>query len=584
MLGYLDVCVAAASRVVTSGKFLPVPPQSDGQESSLNEAERMGPLGFKMGRKHCAPQVVSYSQNRQSNLDVPEEPQLPFSGSTQNKRPTITRSEGVTPSERYLKELCDHSFLSLWSYPGVFRDQGDGKEVSDLLVVFENNVIIFSDKHIRFDNTEKIGISWARWFKKAVLKSAQQVWGAERWIKQFPTRLFLDKGCTIPFPIVLPDPATATFHRIVVAHDASRVCKEHLGGSGSLVLNSQVVGEEHLKEPFVIGHVDPTQGYVHVFDDTSLDVVMTYLDTISDFVAYLTKKETLLTCGINVLAAGEEELLARYVGRLDNNGEHDFALAKDTAGVVFDEGGWAKFLNSNERMAQVKANEISYSWDLLIEKFLHHLMSGTQYETTHLEIRDQEQSFRWLARENRTRRRMLAKALHGLLGKTPADYRASRIIIPSRPGDPHYLFLLLPYYPSLEEEEYRRARAQLLREYCLVVKLHYPDAKHVIGIATEPLNNNHPRTEDFVHLDATEWNEELGKQARASKVDLGIFTNVQTFAGTEQEYPVDETRSKRVLVSRNSSCFCGSGKRHKRCCGAGMFSKKKGKLFRTIKD
>jgi hypothetical protein len=51
----------------------------------------------------------------------------------------LVRAEGVTDSERYLGRLCEHSFLSLWSYPGVFRDQGrrdrrgDGKEVCDLL-------------------------------------------------------------------------------------------------------------------------------------------------------------------------------------------------------------------------------------------------------------------------------------------------------------------------------------------------------------------------------------------------------------------------------------------------------------------
>ena len=59
----------------------------------------------------------------------------------------IVRSEGVTASERYLEKLCRRSFLSLWSYPGVLRDQGrsngkgDGKEVSDLLVVFEKHIL-----------------------------------------------------------------------------------------------------------------------------------------------------------------------------------------------------------------------------------------------------------------------------------------------------------------------------------------------------------------------------------------------------------------------------------------------------------
>jgi hypothetical protein len=60
----------------------------------------------------------------------------------------VIRADGATPSERYLAKLCQHSFLSLWSHSGVFRDQGrrngkgDGKEVCDLLVVFENHIII----------------------------------------------------------------------------------------------------------------------------------------------------------------------------------------------------------------------------------------------------------------------------------------------------------------------------------------------------------------------------------------------------------------------------------------------------------
>jgi hypothetical protein len=81
----------------------------------------------------------------------------------------------------------------------VFRDQGrsngkgDGKEVCDLLVVFENHVIIFSDKQCSFFDSGDLQVEWRRWYKRAILKSAQQVWGAERWIREFPSRLFLDK-------------------------------------------------------------------------------------------------------------------------------------------------------------------------------------------------------------------------------------------------------------------------------------------------------------------------------------------------------------------------------------------------------
>ena len=72
-----------------------------------------------------------------------------------NKKPRVQRADGVTNAERYLKRLCDKTFLSLWSYPSIYRDQGragkgDGKELCDLLVVFDNDIIIFSDKLCEF--------------------------------------------------------------------------------------------------------------------------------------------------------------------------------------------------------------------------------------------------------------------------------------------------------------------------------------------------------------------------------------------------------------------------------------------------
>ncbi len=163
----------------------------------------------------------------------------------------IKRATGVTTAERYLQQLCEHSFLSLWSYPGVYKDQGnargtrEGKEICDLLVVFENHILIFSDKDCAFPNTGDLDLDWSRWFRRAVRKSADQVWGAERWITEHPDRLFLDWACTQPFPIDLPDPKSAKFHRIVIAHGVSRRCAEELGGSGSLLILPGIVGEAH---------------------------------------------------------------------------------------------------------------------------------------------------------------------------------------------------------------------------------------------------------------------------------------------------------------------------------------------------
>ena len=91
--------------------------------------------------------------------------------------------EGITSAERYLKQLCDHTFLSLWSYLGTYRDQGkpdphgDGKEVCNLLVVVEDHIIIFSDKDCKFPDSGDLDRDWSRWYRRAVRESADQVWG-----------------------------------------------------------------------------------------------------------------------------------------------------------------------------------------------------------------------------------------------------------------------------------------------------------------------------------------------------------------------------------------------------------------------
>jgi len=464
----------------------------------------------------------------------------------------IKRADGVTKSERYLKLLCDHTFLSLWSYPGVYRDQfsgkgTEGKEVCDLLVVFENHIIIFSDKDCQFPNSDKLELDWNRWFKKAIQKSADQVWGAERWITQHPNRLFLDRACTLPFPIDIPDLSIMRFHLIVVAHDNAKRCQQQLGGSGSLIINSSVKGTAHYAGenggvPFFVGDIDPSQAFVHILDDTSLDIILGTLDTISDFVSYLTKKEKILRSDTVVFASGEENLLAYYLMNMNEEDEHDFVMPTDVDGqinhLIFDEGLWEEFSQSSERQAQVLADRVSYIWDNLIEAFSKHVIEDTQYFTTCPGIQETEPLLRFLARESRFRRRNLAAALYGLLESAPNDRRATRLICSASPHEPYYIFLTYPQFEWIATyEKYREGRRYLLEACCSSVKLKFPDAQHIIGIATEPGLNSR-RSEDAIYFDATNWSEEKDARAREDSEELNIPSNPNIFNVHDQEYPL----------------------------------------------
>lgn len=485
--------------------------------------------------------------------------------------------DGVTESERALKRLCDQTFLSLWSHPAIFRDQGrespggHGKELCDLLVVFDDHVIIFSDKACAFPVNVDVDLAWRRWFKRTVLQSAKQIRGAERWIREYPDRLYLDRACTRPFPISLPPSERIRFHRIVVAHGSIRECRKFFSGdSGSLILNSGLTREQRANSPFQVGRLDDLPGWIHVLDDVTLDLLLREIDTIADLTRYLDRKEQFLRAHRAVMAAGEEELLAIYLKHLGSDGEHDFVLPDDPTrrgldGVWIDVGHWGAFCQNPQRLARIQADQISYSWDTLIEKFAHNIRNGTLEDPVSSDVAYHEVGLRRLAREPRMKRRFLAKKLIELVLGGPLDKPRIRIMLASRPEETCYVFLVVPpaFTPS---GAYRAFRREMLQAYCMVTKLQNPVARHIVGIATEP-GDEDIRSEDLVYLDASDWSENQQRAAQRLQREVGILTNVRMWQAVEKEYPDRADSGRSTKIGRNARCPCGSGLKVKRCCG-----------------
>jgi hypothetical protein len=441
-----------------------------------------------------------------------------------------TRSEGITAGEKYLRRLCEQTFLSLWSYANVHIDKGQIKgkghcrELCDLLVVFENHIIIFPDKEGDFQDRGDVYKDWNRWFRESVVEAANEAWGAERRIRMHPDRMFLDRKCTEPFPIALPELATAKFHRVVVAHNASERCRREFGGTGSLIIDPDIIGDQHVASrdeggsPFAIGHINPSKGYVHVLDDTSLDAVMRELDTITDFVNYLTAKETFILEGHLAWAAGEDDFLAFYLRPSDDVYEIGLTERAGDLQVVIPEGLWEQYEQSDFRRARREANEISYVIDRLIEHTAKQAYAGTHHSASNPGVQGAASILRFLARESRTRRRSLGKALTSLIDRTPSrNCRLGQVVHPSEPGDPYYVLLVLSYDPDkMPYEEYLAARKWFLESYCAVVKVDFPDAEDIVGIATES-GPGTGRSEIFAHLDARVFTDAQRQEAERIK-------------------------------------------------------------------
>lgn len=492
---------------------------------------------------------------------------------------SIKKNEGVTSTEKYLGKLCEKTFLSLWSYPGVYRDEGKsggkghGKEICDLLVVFGEHILIFSDKHCKLKKSENIKLDWSRWFKRAIEKSAQQVWGAERWIKEYPSRIYIDRECMNPIPIDLPETEHAKFHLILVAHGISDRIAELFGGSGSLMIGSDIQGLNNHTRPFTVGDLDPNKTFVHVLDDHSLDTLMTARDTIFDFVEYLTRRESLLRNQRKIIAPGEEELLANYLTNINKNDKHDFVFPtkehENPNLIMLAEGNWLEFQNNPQRKAQIKQDKISYMWDSMIEVFNHYALQGNQYYVTSGGLRDTEKILRFMASEPRFKRRYFSQVLSEMLETTPDDQRRLRVVIPLTKVDTHYIFLLFPVLqpPSISNDEYRSMRRAFLYASCMVAKLKNSDALDIVGIATETGLKIDSRSEDALYLNARHWDGELEKEAKELQEEFQILKTANYGEFHLREYP--EIRLDKIPKNpRNKKCPCGSGKKYKKCHGA----------------
>jgi hypothetical protein len=481
----------------------------------------------------------------------------------------IIRGTGTTPSERYLARLADKTFLNLWSYPNLFIDKkdasnGDGKELCDLLVVCGDDVIIFSDKSIAWPGGVEFQTAWSRWYRRAIDKSVAQIRGAERWLRDFPGRIFLDAKCTTPFPIDLPSPERRRVHGVIVALGANKACSNFYGdASGTFPVTPSVKGTDHtnpdprVKPPFGIGDVNPEGSFVHVFDDQALDILMRELDTVTDFTDYLARRECFIRSGHLALATGEEELLAYYLRSGDKDRIHDFVRPdgkpwQDDEALTIAGGEYDRLMREPGYRAKKEADQVSYVWDRLVNQFTGDVLAGTSVSPAGeaVDTARAEMALRSMALEKRIYRRMLGHSVADAMETAEREKhpRFCRVILPendSADTGVAYVFLILAY-PNIEleggYEQYRKARVHMLHAYCLHIFSQNRQLKRIVGIAMDASSKVTGRqggSEDIMAIEIKNWNPELEAEAQelTEKFDVMRPERIKRGGISVQEFP-----------------------------------------------
>jgi len=399
-------------------------------------------------------------------------------------------------SEQLVYDICKKSFLSLWSYANPLGK--NLKELCDTLIVCDPDIIIISVKDIQITDSGDISTDSKLWRKRAIDASVKQIYGAERWIEGASHVIRSDGSVGIR----LPEKRNRRIHRVAIA----------LGDQG--------------KAPISFG--DFGKGFIHVFDKVSLNIIMGELDTIRDFVEYLSAKEILYLSGKKTLFhGGEEDLLAIYL--------HEGRQFPDKFDVfVVDDTLWGGFKESEVYKAKKEADEISYAWDRLTEILCKDILHGNLEFGS--ELNDSEIAVRTMAREDRFGRRLLGKSFIEFYELARQTKVRSRMVLGT--SNITYVFLCMPHG---EDRSYRKAE---LGGRCLVARGLNKDRDTVIGLATEKYEKGKGFSFDLLYLNIPKWTDELQEQIEYAQKEFGYFANPQSIQIHEDEYPQEEKNEK----------------------------------------
>lgn len=391
------------------------------------------------------------------------------------------------------------------------------------MVVFGNDVILFSDKSCAFPDTGDSNLDWKRWYRRSIAKSTEQITQAEGWIKRQPERVFLDVKATQSLPVPVPSADRIRIYRICIALNASERCKAATGYS-TLELSPRTLDDQ---KPFAVGRLSDTHGWVHVFDATTLPIILAELSTIADFLDYLRKKELLYDEGKYVRSHSELDLLGYFLW----NGR---SFPKVTAEqYATDPDLWVKVEADEGFQRGREENEISVFWDNLIEYLTDLYMKEELEDGNDHEVADHERVVRVMAGETRFMRRTISKWVLERAELAKGGYVGS--LFPSEQADKVYVLLIGPGDAGNDHKAYRENRKKELLARCLAAKAVHPERSMILGIALDAKDVK-GSSEDFILIDTSNWTAEHVAKAEEIRQAGQFFVGARTQLH-EKEYP-----------------------------------------------
>lgn len=404
--------------------------------------------------------------------------------------------QGVT-SESVVHAICEKIFLSDFVVPNPkYKKNNQEKEIADTLILFDTHLIGFQTK----SKTETKKISEKN--DADIGRIINQIAKGIKQLKSIKTAIEAHEKLSVTNKI-----------DIEITFDTSTVQKI----TGIVILD--LLGEEQFddeEKTEILGGFERHFGIpVHIFLRSDLELISTEIDTPTDFIQYLEKREILYDKGILMPTVSERDFLAVY--KLQP-GLIKEALTGKVDGVAIAEGHWDMYTTKLEelRNERTKQNHESYFVDRIIKEM--HKTIG--YESPELEGIHPRNDIKQgsvdgylkcvtaLSKLNRLERRAVGCVLYRNLKK--ADETGFSAALYQSPDTKKGIFILA-------SNRSRRERATALYNLTAMAYCYY-DLSEIAGIATDNLSAS-GRSYDFAFLKDVDF-ENRSELAAAGKANF----------------------------------------------------------------
>lgn len=250
----------------------------------------------------------------------------------------MTSKEKGDIAESFVFELANKSILNFWCYQNPIDENGNKKEICDLLILFRETCLICEVKNYEFKG------DYERYNRKTLKKAASQLQGAERKLFKSNSKITLNH----PFwgMNIFDKKKYKNIHRLII----------------------------HFGEGLLLGHpgtlTNKTLDFIHVFTKKDFQDLMDKLTTISDLIEYFNIREKLFNqTGKIILSGGEKGLIGLFLTSRSGFKEYIDGLNGKNVFLDLDES-WDYFETNTLKEEPLEIQKVAYFVDDIVQRDL----------------------------------------------------------------------------------------------------------------------------------------------------------------------------------------------------------------------